>query len=567
MKKNIINSSLRAMGKLGIFAAAALMVVSCQKSEDKVDAGAQGPAKITILIGNTVFDDEVPIGQKSKAGNSDTQADVGGVRSHTVSYNDDFDIVSELTPVRKESEDTGASASGSIGNRASVEDEMADGVRYKVAIFDEAGNYINDRNYERNYEGGSEPILLDGGKRYTFVAYSLNNKQTLPEITFSDPANKTLATATVSVSGTADMMYFSQSMIVNGNAENDLNIIFKHLFSQITTTIDASQTGYNITAISSGISRHMPNASITLADAAITRSGAVTLSYETFSTLGTTIIKSNPTIINAVAGNIAQYRLLSITVGPAVQTNLTPFTGLDLTPGVKYNLLLKIVPKDTFLTHAGLPAVSIGGDIWMRHNLGANTNVDPDALPMTSSRHGNYYQWGRITSVGTGTSNTVTNWAGSNNPANNAWNLGTEQNPVKNTSADPCPAGYRIPTRAEMTRLYNNTVSRSVGDRANSASNFAGATVLTSKRKADIKITIPAQGIFGVTGTNGPPPYGAMSIDRRGDALFLYNSYVESTSRLSQLSGGSDGNIFVSVHPSNNNWNKALARNLRCIAQ
>ncbi|MEN5058416.1 fimbrillin family protein [Sphingobacterium kitahiroshimense] len=567
MKKNIINSSLRAMGKLGIFAAAALMVVSCQKNDDKGDAGALGPAKITIKVGNTVFDDEVPIGQKSRSGGTNTQFDANGVQSNTVSYNDEFDIVTELTPVRKEPKEAGASASGSMGTRAAVEEDMGDGFTYRVAIFDEAGRFINHRNYERNYEGGAAPIMLDGGKRYTFIAYSLNNKQTLPEITFSDPANKTLSTATVSVNGASDLMYFSKSMIVNGNAENPLDITFKHLFSQITTTIDASQTGYNVTAVNSGISRHMPNASIALANGDITRSGSITLSYETYSTLGTPIVTSDPTMINAVAGNIAQYRLLSLTVGPMVQTNLTPFTGLDLTPGVKYNLLLKIVPKDGYLTHEGFPAVSIVGDIWMRHNLGADYSKDPDALPMTSSRHGNYYQWGRITSIGTGSSNTVTNWAGSNNPANNTWNLGTEQNPVKNTSADPCPKHYRIPTKAEMTRLYNNTVSRSVGDRTNSASNFAGATVLTSKRKADIKFTIPAQGIFGVTGTNGPPPYGAMSIERRGDALFLYNSYVESTSRLSQLSGGNDGNIFVSVHPINNNWHKAVARNLRCIAE
>ncbi|MEN5378935.1 fimbrillin family protein [Sphingobacterium kitahiroshimense] len=567
MKKNIINSSLRAMGKLGIFAAAALMVVSCQKNDDKGGAGAQGPAKVTIKVGNTVFDDEVPIGHKSKSGNNNTQFDATGVQSNTVSYNDEFDIVTELTPVRKEPKEAGASASGSMGTRAAVEEDMGDGFKYRVAIFDEAGRYINHRNYERNYEGGAAPIMLDGGKRYTFVAYSLNNKQAVPEITFSDPANKTLSTATISVNGASDLMYFSKSMVVSGEEENALDITFKHLFSQITTTIDASQTGYNVTAVNSGISRHMPNASMALANGGITRSGSVTLSYETFSTLGTTIIKSDPTMINAVAGNIAQYRLLSLTVGPMVQTNLTPFTGLDLTPGVKYNLLLKIVPKDGYLPFKGQPAVRINGDIWMRHNLGVDTDLDPDALPMTSSRHGNYYQLGRKVVVGNGTSVDMTNPERSVIPNINAWNSGTLDAPLKG-SEDPCPTGYRVPTKAEMERLVANTVSSTVGSRVESNTNYAGATVLTSKRIASTKMTIPAQGIYRVIGVP-TPPFPITSISERGLNASLWTSYITSAHLNSRFMGNSSGGASVST-TSPENAHRAYqlnARPLRCIAE
>ncbi|MEN5378933.1 hypothetical protein [Sphingobacterium kitahiroshimense] len=519
MKKNIISSSLRAIGKLGIFAAAALMVVSCQKNDDKGGAGAQGPAKVTIKVGNTVFDDEVPIVHKSKSGNNNTQFDATGVQSNTVSYNDEFDIVTELTPVRKEPKEAGASASGSMGTRAAVEEDMGDGFKYRVAIFDEAGRYVNHRNYERNYEGGAAPIMLDGGKRYTFVAYSLNNKQTVPEITFSDPANKTLSTATISVNGASDLMYFSKSMVVSGEDENALDITFKHLFSQITTTIDASQTGYNVTAVNSGISRHMPNASMALANGGITRSGSVTLSYETFSTLGTNIVKSDPTMINAVAGNIAEYRLLSLTVGPMVQTNLTPFTGLNLTPGVKYNLLLKIVPKDGYLPFKGQPAVRINGDIWMRHNLGVNTNLDPDALPMTSSRHGNYYQWGKIASTGTGTATTQNSNHTTIIPADNAWNSGTETAPVKRTATDPCPTSYRVPTRTEMRRLLANTTYSFVGSSTNSPTNYSAAAIMTSKRSRTIKLTVPVQGDLVIDTGGGP-----FGLDRRGSDVYLWVS-------------------------------------------
>ncbi|MEN5058418.1 hypothetical protein [Sphingobacterium kitahiroshimense] len=499
----------------------------------------------------------MPIGHKSKSGNNNTQFYATGVQSNTVSYNDEFDIVTELTPVRKEPKEAGASASGSMGTRAAVEEDMGDGFKYRVAIFDEAGRYVNHRNYERNYEGGAAPIMLDGGKRYTFVAYSLNNKQAVPEITFSDPANKTLSTATISVNGASDLMYFSKSMVVSGEEENALDITFKHLFSQITTTIDASQTGYNVTAVNSGISRHMPNASMALANGGITRSGSVTLSYETFSTLGTTIVTSDPTMINAVAGNIAEYRLLSLTVGPMVQTNLTPFTGLDLTPGVKYNLLLKIVPKDGYLPFKGQPAVRINGDIWMRHNLGVNTNLDPDALPMTSSRHGNYYQWGKIASTGTGTAT----WQNSNHtttiPANDAWNSGTETAPVKRTATDPCPTSYRVPTRTEMRRLLENTTYSFVGSSTNSPTNYSAAAIITSKRSRSIKLTVPVQGDLVISNTNGP-----FGLDRRGSDFYLWVSSGDVGA--SMLAGSTVNGISVRQYTNRNI--RLGSVNIRCIA-
>ncbi|MEN5058453.1 fimbrillin family protein [Sphingobacterium kitahiroshimense] len=563
MKKNIISSSMRALGKLGIFATVAILVVSCQKNDDKGGAGAQGPAKVTIKVGNTVFDNEVPIGHKSKSGSSNTQVDADGVQSNTVSYNDEFDVVSELKPVRKEPKEGSASASGSIGTTVALEEEMGDGFKYKVAIFDEAGRYIYHRNYERNYEGGVAPIILDGGKRYTFVAYSLNNKQTLPEITFSDPANKTLSTATVSVNGTADLMYFSKSMIVSGEEENGLDITFKHLFSQITTTIDASQTGYNITAVSSGISRHMPNASIALADGDISRSGAMNLSYETFSTLGTTIVQSDPTIINALAGNIAEYRLLSLTVGPVVQTNLTPFTGLNLTPGVKYNLKIKIVRKDKYLIHEEIPAVRINGEIWMRHNLGVNTTLDPDALPMTSNRHGNYYQWGHLNSSGDGTANTQNANFSPDIRSNSHWKLGEDDNPQKVTRFDPCPAGYRIPRVAEFNRLIRAVISTVSGDRTDRNNNFSGAAVLISKQDAAIKMTIPVQGGMN-TNTNTPT-----GVYQRGNTLRLWTATVTGGAwyRTFMFFGSASGTLTHESSTETNPWYKLKSIPIRCIAE
>ena len=47
-------------------------------------------------------------------------------------------------------------------------------------------------------------------------------------------------------------------MGVSGDKPNNLDIIFKHKLSQITATIDASETGYNITKVNANFDSHYP---------------------------------------------------------------------------------------------------------------------------------------------------------------------------------------------------------------------------------------------------------------------------------------------------------------------
>lgn len=110
------------------------------------------------------------------------------------------------------------------------------------------------------------------------------------------------------------------------------------------------------------------------------------------------------------------------------------------------------------------------GRIWMDRNLGASqvATASDDALA-----YGNLYQWGRASDgheirdpISSTASGPVTSGnEGANfitiNPSDNIddwltpqddtrWNTGTEVAPVKNTTHDPCPSGYRIPTLTEF---------------------------------------------------------------------------------------------------------------------
>ena len=122
--------------------------------------------------------------------------------------------------------------------------------------------------------------------------------------------------------------------------------------------------------------------------------------------------------------------------------------------------------------------IVIGNTVWAPVNCGFKATSDTDlGFP-----YGKLYQWGRkhgqgysdeydaetplmtegYISISTGLAAenanifyTGSDWA---DPKYGelTWNSGTETNPVKNTSNDPCPTGWRIPTKQEITTLLKN---------------------------------------------------------------------------------------------------------------
>ncbi|MCS3533094.1 FISUMP domain-containing protein [Chryseobacterium sp. JUb7] len=139
---------------------------------------------------------------------------------------------------------------------------------------------------------------------------------------------------------------------------------------------------------------------------------------------------------------------------------------------------------------------------WMRHNLGANTSLDPD-VPVQAI-HGNYYQWGRATVVANASTpvGAISGWNTAIAP-DNSWQDGAK------TANDPCPAGFRIPTRQQFSNLTSNNASSNVGTWTppTNPTNFGSAKVFGSGSNI---LTLPATGIrseangeLSGRGTNG----------------------------------------------------------------
>ncbi|OOG19219.1 hypothetical protein BWD42_04535 [Sphingobacterium sp. CZ-UAM] len=230
-----------------------------------------------------------------------------------------------------------------------------------------------------------------------------------------------------------------------------------------------------------------------------------------------------------------------------------PLDSLSITPGVKYNLNLSIIPNDTYLTYQGQSAARINGLIWMRHNLGANYNLDPDQNPSVSGLHGNYYQWGRKAVAATASTapRTISPW-NRQSSADNAWNSGTETAPTK-TANDPCPSGYRIPTEREIAMLDDGVTNLNIGNWSESSSNYSAARVFKSNRNANVRLTFPIAG-------NRRFDNGALA--RRGLEGYYWSSRILNN-RVRHIKIVQDQNTAIEDSSFDRDW----AFPLRCIAE
>ena len=466
-----------------------LVIISCRQSDDHItDPGTEtGPASVKINLQGSDYND----------GGTSKIAGVNGINSVTIqteeiSFNNtnDYKLVATLTPEE--------SSNPRVKTGITGISPLPDGTRYRIAVFDSNGNYITEQIYFTGSESSMPAITgLNGGSTYTFVVYSIGTQIGLPAITFADPGNKTLATATVNnVSGDNDLMYFSKTMTLTGGNANYLDVILQHKYSQITTTIDSTPTNYyTIQSITNAtITPHSSSATLNLANGSVTRATSSSRTI-TFSGSGTTVTAP------AIFINTATTATGILSIGSAVLRKASgflvtheniEFKSLKINPGVKYNLKLSFVPNDRYITSfKGYPAVRINGVIFMRHNLGANISLNPDAPSVNIA--GNYYQRGKKNPVATSSTPTgpISGWDSTVAP-DNVWNSGTALVPVK-TATDPCPTGWRVMSNEERWILVENTTYSYTGN-ASTSNIGSAAAIFTSKFNTNVKITLPFTG-------------------------------------------------------------------------
>ena len=203
---------------------------------------------------------------------------------------------------------------------------------------------------------------------------------------------------------------------------------------------------------------------------------------------------------------------------------------------------------------------------FMSHNLGADTSLDPD-IPVFGLQ-GAYIQWGKrgptdfVGAANDGSSGfaaaptdsaandaAISDWSQTAETNNDAWNV-DENNPIK-TANDPCPTGYRVPTRIEWQAVNTNNANSLTGAAWSAGPTEFGNALHYGPDANGKLLTLPAAG--SRSRTNG-------ALNERGNTGDYWSSTERGDNAYSLYFGSSN------VTPANNN-NRTNGLSVRCIAE
>ncbi|MDV3777989.1 hypothetical protein CMU25_17260 [Elizabethkingia anophelis] len=265
---------------------------------------------------------------------------------HTFQIDDNKDLVATLTPLTSSLK---TNSLASINPTAAITNLLVD-VKFRIIVYNSVGTRIGTKTYTIKSTAGkavaddNNDLYLDHtAGNYTFVALSYGNN-TLPSDVIGD-----LNGASLSASGNDDLMYFQvNKALVRG--DNALNIILKHLYSLITTKLDASlvASGQPINSITTAtFSKHYQANNLKLSNGTITYGSEGTKPVDFSGNTGA-VWTSKPTLIaNSGTGpiNIPSLTLNNLSVGTAgvangIKIKTQTIDDISVKPGIKYNLNL-----------------------------------------------------------------------------------------------------------------------------------------------------------------------------------------------------------------------------------
>jgi uncharacterized protein (TIGR02145 family) len=158
--------------------------------------------------------------------------------------------------------------------------------------------------------------------------------------------------------------------------------------------------------------------------------------------------------------------------------------------------------------------------VFMCHNLGATESADP--FVPAQAIHGAKYKWGIgqavLSPAGDIDPNSISNWVsiGGTPPSGNAdWNM---------INANPCPAGYRVPTDAEWKGVLNNN-----GSWVRKGTFKAASTNWTAGVQVGEGLFLPAAGFRYYESNNNDPYRGNGQLLHRGYGGYYWSNKVAFT--------------------------------------
>ncbi len=228
------------------------------------------------------------------------------------------------------------------------------GTLYSVTYYDKDGKYVGFNRYkvgDTTPTSGSE-YKFNAGEKYTFIFQSNNTKLYTVAL---PPSNEDLDKAVVgrlltqSGGQNLDQMYTRIDKVLNYGT-NYIDVLFEHLFCEITVSLDSKNVG-NINAIGSwNASSHYSGLSLKVSDASLTYKGEDLISqgYPINMTIDGTrqYAQSSPFLLAAPDG-LGNIKISGINVGGEVKDLTIP--NVPLTRGKSYKLSLTLKKNSTVI--------------------------------------------------------------------------------------------------------------------------------------------------------------------------------------------------------------------------
>ncbi|MDV3861088.1 hypothetical protein CMT56_15070 [Elizabethkingia anophelis] len=521
--------------------AALLFLGSCRSTDTENTINGSGSSAVSFNLLGTEYSDSGKLsGQASlaKGGiiNSENQ-----VQRHSVLITPSSVITAELSPSTESSKVLGQASLGASSVAAVTGDPITSGVKFRIIAYRQSnGNYHTHQDYTVGQTAA--PMMLDNGAAYNIVVYSYGTTS-LPVISSGEQNN--ISSASVNYDDSNRDFMYQKIPFTPTNSTNTLNITLRHKVAQITTIINSGSL--SITNITGGVlTPHYSNGSILLSSGVMsgrstTTSGAALI----FSGLNTSTVTSTPVFVNAdTGGNATGGFSADITIAGTTKTINLP-NSFKVTPENKSNLTINLRKCGVYIGPNTDPA---NYKEFMCQNLGATEGIDP--FSPEAGNHGAKYQWGANTNE---TGRYISQSTDQNNSgAISGWNATAKPNgswsDTSKTANDPCPSGYRVPTRAQWQAVISNNNIERVGSWANDG-NYTTALYFRNPSN-ERTLMLPAAGYRSYT-------VGTL-IDRGNVGNYWSSSEATSNASALYFNGGS-----VNAY----NYFRTYGFSVRCVAE
>ena len=435
-----------------------------------------------------------------------------------------------------------------LSKRTVVGDSIGNDVRFRVIAY---RSKDNSYHIHQDYIVGksAKPLMLDSKMSYTMIIYSYGNASVLPKISTEEITSLTDATIKYD-DNNRDLMYRRiDNYIPDGdNPNNRLDVKLRHKLTQITTVIN-SKIGDIQSIASASLRNHYIDGTLSLENGKMDgRSTSVNQNLDFINSFPASSAVTSPVLINADTNSNSTGSYFSyITIGGKTKIINLP-NSFRIIPEFKSKLTINL----------GKCGAYIAPGVWkafMCHNLESNISDDP--FTPNAAIHGAKYQWGaqmdengRYYSQEKDQINSgvITGW---NNIGltGNPWNSNTETNPEKDK--DPCPDGYRVPTRIEWQAVIDNNPQPSrLGSWENSSANYGAAIKFGGT--IDNGLLLPAAG-------NRDQNSGVLN--NRGSSGYYWSSTNPTSTGAYYLTFDISGVYII------NSLSRSVGYSIRCISQ